>query len=276
MGRITNTIISAVIIGILLIPLEGQGRNSSEWRFEFTPYLWASGASIDAATLSGYSASADLDFQDVLDLAEMAMMFRYESWFGNWGFIMDGMFMDLGASGRLETVAPTLGLDLDFQQATLDFAGSYSFDIPLGSDQPSSTWMDRITLAIEPIGGIRYVFLKQQLDFSAVGPLIGETSQGIGDEDEWFELFLGGRVKSQITKRLTLAVRGDVGGFGIGEASNLTWNLVVGGDYRFWKWASVKAGYRFNSIDYEKGSGNEKFGLDAQYGGPALALSLHF
>ena len=39
---------------------------------------------------------------------------------------------------------------------------------------------------------------------------------------------------------------------------------------------SLKAGYRILDIDYDSGSGNKEFGLDAQFRGPIFGLTIKF
>jgi predicted porin len=71
-------------------------------------------------------------------------------------------------------------------------------------------------------------------------------------------------------------VKADVGGFGIGSASDLTWNIYSALDYKFGKRTSFDIGYRIYDIDYSKGSGSNEFGLDAQIHGPILGLTYRF
>lgn len=62
----------------------------------------------------------------------------------------------------------------------------------------------------------------------------------------------------------------------IGEGYNLTWNLLAGIDYKLKENMSLKAGYRILDIDYDSGSGNKEFGLDAQFRGPIIGLTFLF
>ena len=53
------------------------------------------------------------------------------------------------------------------------------------------------------------------------GPLGITTS--IGGEEDWVEPMIGGRIIYYTSDKLMFGVSGDVGGFGIGEASDLSW-----------------------------------------------------
>ena len=50
-------------------------------------------------------------------------------------------------------------------------------------------------------------------------------------------------------------------GFSIGSATDLTWNLYAGVDWRFSPSFDLKLGYRLLDIDYDNGSGSDEFGL---------------
>jgi hypothetical protein len=50
-------------------------------------------------------------------------------------------------------------------------------------------------------------------------PRAGAESRG------WFDPIVGCRLRVRLRERLTEQVRGDIGGFDIGEASRFTWNV---------------------------------------------------
>jgi hypothetical protein len=85
---------------------------------------------------------------------------------------------------------------------------------------------------------------------------------------------VGGRLLLTLSERVTLVVRGDAGGFGVG--SELTWNLIGNVQYHLSRTVSLGMGYRAFSIDYEKGSGNDRFRYDVLMHGPALGAAFHF
>ena len=87
---------------------------------------------------------------------------------------------------------------------------------------------------------------------------------------------MGGSIRLQLTEKFALGVRGDFGGFGIGSASNKTWNFLGGVFYRFSEGFELKVGYNIYDIDYDNGSGFEEFGFDAKMDGPKLGLTYHF
>ena len=74
----------------------------------------------------------------------------------------------------------------------------------------------------------------------------------------------------------SLNVRGDAGGFGIGSASDLTWQILGGVDYKLSKNMILNAGYRYVELDYSRGSGSNEFGIDLRAQGPYMGLTILF
>ena len=66
--------------------------------------------------------------------------------------------------------------------------------------------------------------------------------------------------------------KGDLGG--VGTISDLPWQARA--DYRFSKLFQLGLGYRYIGMDYEKGSGNDRFLYDVNTYGPALKFGFHF
>lgn len=241
---------------------------AEEWRFELTPYFWAADADVDASTLKGRTVSGEADFEDILELLDFGGFLRFEAWKNDWGLMVDGMYMDLGTEADMKVLALRINADVDMKFGNVDFSITHRFDL-LKKNQKRFLWFD-------PIVGVRYSYLKQDIDLTFAGPIIGETAREIKDSEGWFEPMVGARVGLNLTDRLTIGVRGDAGGFYVGEGSNLTWNLFAGVGYKPWKHVSLKAGYRILDIDYERGSGTNELALNAQFKGPAAGFTIHF
>ena len=117
-------------------------------------------------------------------------------------------------------------------------------------------------------GGARYDYLKIGIDV--------DPGMSVEQSSDWVELAVGGRVKWFLRDDFALLLRGDVSGFGIGEASDLSWNIVGGADWRFSRIASLKFGYKIFGMDYSKGSGGDKMALNLLVHGPIFAISFYF
>jgi opacity protein-like surface antigen len=131
----------------------------------------------------------------------------------------------------------------------------------------------RPTLTLEALAGGRYVSLTTEADFDlTAGPI--RTKEELAVDVDWLDPFVGGRVRVDLSSRLTVAVRGDAGGFGVG--SDLTWTVQGGVLFHVTRLFSVGAGYRVMDIDYSQGRGLRRFAFDVLLHGPELGLVFHF
>ena len=85
---------------------------------------------------------------------------------------------------------------------------------------------------------------------------------------------MGARFRLPLGKKFSFNVSGDVGGFGVN--SNIAWQAFPYFSWQFAKWGSVQAGYRWLYIDYETGSGLDRFKYEVLTQGPQLGLTVHF
>jgi len=79
---------------------------------------------------------------------------------------------------------------------------------------------------------------------------------------------------ADITKRLTLALRGDVGGFGVGSHFTYNGSAILG--YSFSHTVSAWLGYRILGINYQDGHGPDRFMYDVRMHGPIMGIGFRF
>ena len=251
---------------------QNQTSRSDEWEIRLMPYVWM--PSLDAdKTVNGLEGSVDVSFGDILDdYLDFALMGRVEAWKGRWGLTFDGVYFDLGADDSFEGTSGGISFDLDADArlGMADFALSYRlFAQRFGKNC-------RQKLTFEPYGGLRYAYLKQKVDLNVDIAGVGSIGENLGKSEDWIEPFVGGRILWELNDKMAINVRGNVGGFGIGSASRLTWNFATGVDYKLSKKVSLDAGYRILDIDYSRGSGSDKFAADAKLEGPILGMTILF
>ena len=88
---------------------------------------------------------------------------------------------------------------------------------------------------------------------------------------KWVDPMFGLRWYWKFADKWALITRGDVGGFGAG--SDFAWSAGGVIDWRPWKHVGFLVGYRALYMDYEDGSGSEKFAFDATMHGPLLGVN---
>ncbi|MHC4155117.1 MAG: hypothetical protein ACYST6_09385 [Planctomycetota bacterium] len=251
---------------------QGQQSSSDGWDIYLMPYVWFAELESDS-TLSGLEGSAELSLCDIIDYLDFAASGRVEAWNKNkWGLTFDGLYLNVGADDGFEGSRGLVDfrLDADIRLGMADFGFAYRlFDERFGDNNEQK-------LTFEPYGGLRYTYLRQKVKLEQDIPGIGSAEEKIGDSQDWVEPFVGGRIRWDLNERLALTIRGDAGGFGIGSASKLTWNLVPGGTYKLSENVTFEAGYRILDIDYSRGSGTDKFAIDARAEGPIFGVTILF
>ena len=249
-------------------PWANAQENSSTgnaWEFHLIPYFWMAGLDGDT-TFKGNKSQVDASFSDILDNLDIGALVHFEAHKDKWGFFLDTNYLKLSADAHVDD--PSVGridANLEVKQWVIDFGGLYRF----GRWILGSTG-DR-EMFLELLGGGRYWNLKTELDLNA--PLAGLGVNAKVSED-WIDPFIGLRLLAELTPKLSLSVRGDIGGFGVG--SDFSWNASAIFGYSFSEMISVWLGYRALGVDYEDGSGPDKFAYDVTMSGPIVGLGFKF
>ena len=236
---------------------ETDAAADDQWQFEATPYFWFMSIKGDS-TMEGVTGEVDFSFSDILDNFNYGGAIRLDAYKGKWGLKSDILMIDLE-----EDFKGPLGnrAEVDLRQWAADFAVSYEvLSVPMNEEESRQ-------LTFSPYGGFRYNYLKQKVKLP--GP-IGT----VGDSHDWIDVLVGGSVKMELTEKLSANVEGDVGGFGIGSGSDLTWQVMAGFNYTLSEHIDLKFGYRHLDMDYSRGSGSKEFGLDAYYTGPIVGVTI--
>jgi len=230
------------------------------WRVEFTPILWA--PSLDAkTTVGGFSSDVDLSFSDIVDHADevFGLSGRLETRKGPWGLFVETIFIAVTANFTVGPVSTELENDFGIYH----FGANYRLvEKPL----PGA-----MRLLFDLSGGIRHTYLKQLV--SATGSPPFTTS--LGGSEDWYEPVIGAAGVLYLTERLLIGLRGDAGGFGIGEAAKLSWFLTAGLGYHVSPGAVLKGGYQVYGLDF-KGGGTNTIGFDGNLHGPILGVTFIF
>jgi opacity protein-like surface antigen len=271
---------TSVFLLVMVISLQAYAQNQSlstdDWEIRLMPYFWM--PSLDAeGTVGGplggsLSGNVNLSFGDVMDYFDFGAMGRLEAWKGKWGLMFDGLFMNLGADGSFEGTrgVTRFDLDADVRLGMADFGLAYRiYEQRFGNNNEQS-------LAFEPYGGLRYSYLRQRIDLNVDIAGIGSAGRTLGKSEDWVEPFVGGRAIWDLSDKWSLNIRGDAGGFGIGSASDLTWQIAGGVDYKLSRNMTFNAGYRYVELDYSRGSASNEFGIDLRAKGPFVGITITF
>jgi opacity protein-like surface antigen len=224
------------------------------WSYSATVYGWFSGLDSSVDTPVG-EVETKLDFSDVWDKLDMAFFGSFEARHGRWGFIGDLIYSDLGS--KEDTPFGTLFKEAEVQTALTLFTGYAVYRV---SDTPQAQ--------VDIGGGLRGNHLSIDVDLK--GNLARDRS--FSYSESWVDPVIAARVRVPFSERWFGAAFADLGGFGIGDSSDLTWQAFAGVGYRFNDTWSTQLGYRYLSIDKTL-DGND---VELDLYGPLLGVTARF
>jgi len=247
------------VVGLLaLAGACGTARaEDAEWRQ--TVVIYGMGAAIDGeAQVGDLEVPVDVSISDLFDALEFGAMAAYRAENGTWSFTADATYMGLGGTGKTER--GFVKGDVDIDQATLMLTGGRK-------------WTDNL----EALVSLAYFDLSSDLKLTTTNPLNGTvTVRTAGTDASWVDPMLGLAYSAPFHDDWRFALRGDVGGFGIG--SDLSYQLLATARWQSSGSLGVVFGYRLIGFDYEDGNrgsrGYQRYDLTEQ--GPLIGLTIAF
>jgi len=232
---------------------------AGDWSGKLTLYGWLPGIKGDQTLPSG-DPLIDLSGKDVLDALDGAFFGAAELRRGRWGLISDFMYADLEQDGfATGTIIPGAAPANATAAATFKVAtAALAYRAHEAGKQ-----------VVDVYGGLRYYDVEA--DFTFKIPSIGfETARAASSS--WTDAIIGLRGQIPLTDQWSLTGLADVGGFGIGSSSQLSWQALVTADYAFSDRLTGRIGYRHMGID----NNSNDLDLDLDLGGPLIGLTWAF
>ena len=233
---------------------------SSEWQFFIAPYLWFVGIEGDMG-IRGNEFEVDVSFGDIWDALDFAFQIHAEAMRNNYFFFIDETYMKLSVDEDIEpiNILPiSADLEVELKQNMLEFGGGYR----LTSGNQS------IPLYFDLLGGLRWLYIDTEL---------GINSLSTDESEHWADLFIGARAIAYLTDSIFATIRTDIGGFGFGFSSDIAWNFIINlGWDTGWHGLTPYIGWRALYIDYEDGSGDDKFIYDVWLNGIQTGIGFRF
>ncbi|MEO1639491.1 MAG: hypothetical protein AAFU41_09635 [Pseudomonadota bacterium] len=243
------TLIRVAFAALITLPLPAMAEE--DWQYNGTFYGWLPGITTEVETPLG-EVEAEVAFSDILDKLDFAFLAALEARKGPWALVGDLQYFDLGAETSPQ-IAAIDTVDVDSQVTIL---GGYAlYEV---SNSPDT----RIELG----GGLRFYDAK----FDTV--VAGATPLSFSDDGNWADAVLSARVTHTFNNDWFGVAYADVGGFGVGDSSDLTWQAYVAAGYRLNASWSAVAGYRH--LMFERDFDGRLVTSDV--GGPVIGFQKQF
>ena len=240
----------------------------SDWRFRVAPYGWLAGVDGTVVT-KGEETDIDVPFSDLADRTNGGFQLYLEARWKKWFVAFDGTWAELGSKPGNEL----LGLDVEIRQRLFDVRFGYevfrrSLDGVL--DPCCEGW--RRWVGIDAFIGARYWYTHETVTLTALGRPVKKSE---GTDERW-DPFFGARFGIDLTRRLGVFVRGDIGGFGLGNAAQLAWEASGGINIGLTRWLHLVLGYRAIYYDTIEGVGTQRSGQALTQHGPLIGVGFTF
>lgn len=225
------------------------------WSYLVEPYVMFPNMRGDTGVGELPDVTVDASSGDIFHHLQFGAMLYLEASNEKWNYNSDLLYMDLKQDVKSSTLVNDG--EVSAKQLGWEVAGLYKV----------SPWLE------VGIGGLLSV-IKVDVDIDRNN--IDESTTNLRKElsETWFDPMIVAVFKNTLRKKAFYSLRGEVGGFGIG--SDFAWQVQGVAGYRFSELFQLQAGYRLIGLDYETGSGSDRFAYDMITQGPVLRFGFNF
>lgn len=266
----------AVVLLVLLAPgvVEAQTEEemplrqarSGDWNLFIAPYGWLAGTSGKVVT-DGDVSEINVPFEKFAENTRAGFQVYFEARRKKLLLAFDGTWATLGATIDRELV----DLDVEIRQRIYDIRVGYEVRNKKIGDviqRKKFDWQRRGVIDI--FAGGRYFRTEPVLTFT---PAVGEERKS-STVDSRIDPFVGFRIGWDMSYRWIIVFEGDIGGFGIGDAAQLSWQAAGELGYRISRRVTIFGGYRWLSFDTVTGEGDDRNGQDLLQQGPIIGAGI--
>jgi opacity protein-like surface antigen len=245
----------------------GATEPPKDWEVELAPYGWLALAHGAVDTQRFGREEFTIDAHDVLSSFDLGAMAAVKARYRRWVAIVDVAWAKLSSKGGLGDTL--VRYDVTDKLGWLEALGGYRVYERPGGLFGGANASDERTFGIDALVGITYVWTNLELDLHRNPILpIPPQERHIQVSDHFVAPYLATRFVNDFTERIRHETLLGLGGFGAGEAPNLTWQVTSLLSYRFTDRWLISAGYR------ALGLRNDDFHVT--FHGPILGLGYRF
>jgi hypothetical protein len=244
-----------LLAAVVAFAAPGTASAQSQWDYTGTLYGWFPGVSTTLETPVG-EVESEVDFDEILDDLDLAFFGALEARKGRLSLVGDLQYIDLGVEAEPPQNPLFSAADVD---SKLVLVGAYA----------TYALVDTADLRFDVGAGLRYVDASIETHLDGQGAAPDATFSRDGG---WTDVLIAARVSRQFNDNWYGVAYADVGGFGIGDSSDLTWQAFAGaGDQLNETWSAV-GGYRHLTIERPFGT----FDVTVDVSGPFLGFQARF
>ncbi|HUH27686.1 hypothetical protein [Gelidibacter sp.] len=231
----------------------GQSPSEKTWSFLLEPYVLFPFMNGDVGVGTLPNVTVDADVSDIFSNLKIGAMLYAEAHTEDWVISSDIIYMNLKQDVKREGIINAGSLQ------------AKQFAWELSGLRTVLPWLD---LGL----GARLNSLSTEVGLTINKPNEA-TNRNKKVSETWVDPILIARIKNASDEKIQYQFRGDIGGFGIGSDFAFQLQAYIG--YRFSELFQLSAGYRIISMDYEKGSEENRFMYDVDTSGPVVRFGFN-
>jgi hypothetical protein len=251
-----KTIIVALFLAFIInSSLAQENLADKKWKFLIEPYMMFPSMSGETGVRNLPSVDVDANAGDIFSKLQFGAMLYLEAQTDKWAITSDLLYMSLE-----QNITPTSIFNsgqVSAKQLGYELAGLY-----------------RISPFLE--SGVGFQLNKIASDMDLTRNTMGGGTETLSGSitKTWVDPMVIVRATADIQDKWFFVFRGSFGGFGIG--STFAWQVQGYAGYRFSNLFHTSIGYRIIGIDYDQGSGEDRFRYDINTFGPNIRFGFNF
>jgi len=271
------TVITCILISNLLYSQEKEEKEEDlgtantefidqskrkDWSFKISPYAWLAGTATDVGT-----EQIRQSFNDLVSLTNVGFQMVVQARYKKWSLSSNLTYAQLG--DQIEE-GPLL-IDFGVDQIILDTKLGYTVidQIDFGNNVIRGWAMEATIGAIYWSNDVN-VDVEFDSDLDIPGFPIN-----INEKIDYVDLVFGTNFRIILSKSVLLGLSANVGGFGIGNSSDIYWDLLFVNTFKVSKLLTVTAGYKTFTAKTTSGEGEEELKTNIKTFGPLLGISIN-
>jgi hypothetical protein len=255
---------ACALAALLLAPAAGAEPPPRDWDLALFGYGWLIASEAEFDTEFG-SFELDKSISDNLDDLELAAMGALDARYRRFVLFFDGIWTKLGdessvVNGRVDGDVTLACADAKLGFRLLDTVAPWADAARAGAPR----------VVVDLLGGARYWYARAELD----GRFPNAPDRQFDKAKDWVDPLVGARIGVGLLPTLSFSVVGDVGGFDVGNGSELTWMVMPTLNWRPGEHWSFHVGYKHVKAERERPATNRD--LDVELTGPIAGVGYHF
>lgn len=248
-------IVFSILFTLSCITVWSQSTSvEKKWKFLIEPYIMFPSMTGETGVRNLPAVEVDANAEDIFTNLKFGAMLYLEAQTDTWAITSDLLYMNLEQEAIPNNIINSG--QVTAKQLGYELAGLY-----------------RLAPFLETGFGGRLNSIESTLDIERNLISGGTESLNASLTRTWVDPILITRVTADVKDKWLFIFRGDFGGFGIG--STFTWQVQAYFGYRFSTLFQTTIGYRIIGIDYDKGTGEDRFRYDMNTYGPNIRLGFN-